>query len=91
MAALYGQSQMLEALIKAGADAKQKNARGETLVMFAGRSGNPDAIKLLVANGADVNAKETVRGTTALMWAVQPATREAAKTGVKRSIGMPSA
>ena len=39
--------------------------------MFAARNGNPQAIKLLVEAGADVNAKETLRGTTALMWAAE--------------------
>ena len=44
---------------------------GETMVMLAARNGNPQAIKLLVAAGADVNARETLRGTTALMWAAE--------------------
>ena len=34
-----------------------------------GANGNPAAIKMLVAAGADVNAKENLRSTTALMWA----------------------
>src|SRR6185503_7344706 len=38
---------------------------------FASRNGNPDAIKRLVGAGADVNAKEPLRGTTALMWAAE--------------------
>ncbi len=37
--------------------------------MVAARTGNVDAIKVLLDHGADVNAKETLRGTTALMWA----------------------
>src|SRR5438270_1616434 len=39
--------------------------------MFAARNGNPAAIKLLAGAGVDVNAKERLRGTTALMWAVE--------------------
>src|SRR5262249_11415107 len=54
-----------------GADAKQKGPAGETLVMLAARNGSPEAITLLIAAGADVNAKEPIRGTTALMWAVE--------------------
>ena len=38
--------------------------------MTASRSGNLEVVRLLLARGADVNAKETVRGQTALMWAV---------------------
>ena len=34
--------------------------------MVAARTGNVDAIKVLLDHGADVNAKETLRGTTAL-------------------------
>ena len=41
------------------------------MVMFAARNGNPDVIKLLVEAGANVNAREPLRGTTALMWAVE--------------------
>ena len=39
--------------------------------MFAARNGNPDVIRLLVEAGVNVNAREPVRGTTALMWAVE--------------------
>ena len=37
--------------------------------MVASRTGNVDAMKVLLDHGADVNAKETLRGTTPLMWA----------------------
>ena len=37
---------------------KQKGPAGETMLMLAGRNGNPDAIKLLLSAGADVNARE---------------------------------
>jgi ankyrin repeat protein len=39
--------------------------------MLAARNGNPDAIKRLVEARVAVNAKEPLRGTTALMWAVE--------------------
>ena len=58
MASLYGNPTMIERLLKAGADAKERGPNGETTVMFAARNGNPEAIKVLVAAGADVNAKE---------------------------------
>src|SRR5688572_18888213 len=41
------------------------------MVMCAARNGNPDVIRLLVEAGANVSAREPVRGTTALMWAVE--------------------
>ena len=71
MASLYGNAAMVERLLKAGADAKQVGPNGETTVMLAARNGNPAIITQLVAAGADVNAREKVRGTTALMWAVE--------------------
>src|SRR5207245_5771861 len=40
-----------------------------TPVMVAARSGYPDVVELLLAKGADVNAR-AARGQTALMWAV---------------------
>ena len=38
--------------------------------MMASRTGKLDAVKVLLDHGAQVNAKETWGGTTALMWAV---------------------
>jgi ankyrin len=71
MACLYGDPQIIDALLKAGADAKQQGPAGETMVMLAARNGNPEALRLLIAAGADVNVREPIRGTTALMWAVE--------------------
>ena len=71
MAALYGNPQIVDRLLKGGADAKALGPNGESMVMFAARNGNPDVIKLLVEAGANVNAREPLRGTTALMWAVE--------------------
>jgi hypothetical protein len=47
------------------------------MVMFAARNGNPESIKLLVESGANVNAHEPLRGTTALMWAIEQRHSEA--------------
>ena len=71
MAALYGDPQIVDRLLKGGADAKALGPNGESMVMFAARNGNPDVIRLLVEAGANVNAREPLRGTTALMWAVE--------------------
>jgi ankyrin repeat protein len=71
MASLFGSAAMVERLLAAGADARQHGASGETMVMLAARNGNPDVIKRLAGAGADVNAKEPLRGTTALMWAAE--------------------
>src|SRR5580704_17683311 len=58
-----------EALITAGADANEKLPLGRSPLMLASRTGNVAAMKALVDHGADVNAKEILRGTTPIMWA----------------------
>src|SRR3989442_6493329 len=74
---------MIQRLLKAGADPKERGPNGETTVMFAARNGTRAAIKVLVAAGADVNAKENLRATTALMWAAEQGHAAAAKTLVE--------
>ena len=70
LAAVNGSAQMIDRLLKAGADPNlQLTASADTAVMMAARTGNPDAIRVLVEAGANVNAKENWGGTTALMWA----------------------
>jgi ankyrin repeat protein len=49
------------------------------MLMRAARNGQPEAIYLLIAASADVNAKERLRGTTALMWAAEQRHPEAVK------------
>ena len=60
---------MIEALLKAGADANSVKANGTTPLMLAAASGSADAVKVLLDHGANVNAKETAHGQTALMFA----------------------
>jgi ankyrin repeat protein len=71
MASLYGSPDLISTLLNAGADAKQQGPNGETMLMLAARSGSAQSIDLLRKAGADVNAREPIRGTTALMWAVE--------------------
>ena len=47
--------------------------------MLAARTGNLDAIRVLLDHHADVNAKDKLRGTTALMWAAEQSHPEAVK------------
>src|SRR5215510_4511335 len=56
--------------VEAGADAKALSTPdGETILMSAARTGNVDAVRMLLDRGADVNARESYKGQTALMWA----------------------
>src|ERR1041384_3884061 len=62
---------MIEKLLKAGADVNEPGPNGESPLMLAARSGNVDAIKVLIDHKADVNGKDKLRGTTPLMWAAE--------------------
>lgn len=58
-------------LLKAGANPNVANADGETVLMAVADMGanNLDLATLLIAHGADVNARAGSTGQTALMWA----------------------
>ena len=69
LAALNGNAAIEERLLKAGADANITMPDGETPLMQAARNGTPDAVKVLLAHGAKLDAVEKARGQNALMWA----------------------
>ena len=68
LAAAGGYAQTLAALLEAGADPTLMTA-GVPPILSAARTGNVEAVRVLARHGADVNAKEPLRGQTALMWA----------------------
>jgi ankyrin repeat protein len=68
-----GSAAMVGKLLSAGA------APTEAAVMTCAWTGNAEAIKLLLDHGADPNAKETGRGQTALMWALDQKHLDAAR------------
>ncbi len=68
-AANVGNTSVIEKLLKAGASANTPGVDGMTPLMIIARSTNVAAAKLLLDHGADVNAKESQRNQTALMWA----------------------
>jgi uncharacterized protein len=70
LACVNGNAAMIDTFLKAGVNPNSANPGGETALMTATRTGNIDAMKLLIDRGAIVNAKEEVRGQTALMWSV---------------------
>ena len=70
LACTNGSAAMVERLLAQGADANQTLPTGVTPLMTCGRTGSVEAVESLLARGARVNDRETVRGQTALMWAV---------------------
>ncbi len=68
-ACLNASTQFVRQLLVAGAHSYTAIATGETPLMTCAKTGNADAVKLLVEYGAVVNAKEPSQNQTALMWA----------------------
>jgi ankyrin repeat protein len=62
----------VNALLKAGANAKYASDQGWTALMVAAAYGNADMVGVLIAAGADVNAADkNCGGQTVLMWAAR--------------------
>jgi ankyrin repeat protein len=69
LAAVNGDAAAIARLLDAGEDANAVlTGEGETVLMLASQTGNPEAVKLLLERGADPNTQQ-FRGQTALMWA----------------------
>ena len=60
---------MIAKLLNARANPNLAPPVNGTPLMIAARRGNTEGAKMLLAHGADVNAREAARGQTALMWA----------------------
>ena len=58
--------------LRKGADVNTRDRRGSTLLMHAAIAGSPDAVKLLIDSGADVNAKNSFDETALLLCAADP-------------------
>jgi uncharacterized protein len=84
LAAENGSVRMIGKLLEAGADPNGRTPNGETPLMMAARNGNVAALGLLLDHKADSALKEKLRGTTALMWAVEQSHPEAVRTLVER-------
>jgi ankyrin repeat protein len=62
----------LKTALRKGADVNTRDRRGSTLLMHAAIAGSPDALKLLIDSGADVNAKNSFDETALLLCAADP-------------------
>jgi len=63
------QPEMVKLLLDNGANASVARMTGETALMLAVRGGSADIVSALLDHHADVNARESQFGQTALMWA----------------------
>ena len=63
LAATNASAPLIQALLQAGAHPT------DSILMTAARIGNPEIVRMLIARGADANARESSLGETALMWA----------------------
>ena len=61
-AAICGQTEVLRLLLKSGANPNAKTLRGSTALLFASANGHLDAVRLLIAKGADVTARANPLG-----------------------------
>ncbi|MDG2174838.1 MAG: ankyrin repeat domain-containing protein [Gammaproteobacteria bacterium] len=64
-----GNVELVRMLLDAGADPDSPNQDNQTALMLASNIGSLEIATMLVDAGADVNAIESFRGQTALMWA----------------------
>ena len=64
-----GDVDLVRVLLDAHADPNSPNQDNQTALMLASKIGSVEIAKLLIGRGANVNAVESFRGQTALMWA----------------------
>jgi ankyrin repeat protein len=83
-------ARIVKMLLNAGANPNTTEATGLTPLQTAVISGNVDKARLLLDNGAQVNAQDTYRGRTPLNWVVRMTTgaklKIAAQMPVERSV-----
>jgi len=69
LACEHGQSGIITKLLKAGADAKSVRPDGVTALALCATTATPETLEQLIAAGADVNASDSAKHQTPLMWA----------------------
>src|SRR5215471_10799752 len=75
---------IIRRLLAAGGDPNAVDLTGETVLMTAARTGTPEALKLLIDHGANVNSVDSEFAETALMLAVRENHPDAVKILIER-------
>lgn len=66
-AARLGRTDLIDPLVKAGADVDAYDPRGFTPLILAAYDGHPDTVEALIAHGADACKPDATQGNTAQM------------------------
>jgi uncharacterized protein len=85
-AALEGQTETVNALLKGGADINARDREGRTALMFASVNRHTDSAKTLLEHGADVNVRAN-DGGTALMLAASSGEPEIVRALLSKDAG----
>lgn len=80
VACTMGDAAMITLLLDGGAEITLATPDGRTPLMIAAQTGRPEAVRLLLARGADANARESTQFQTVLMWAAAEGHVETVKT-----------
>jgi ankyrin repeat protein len=75
LASKYGYSEIVQILLRAGADVNEKDVNGFTALMLSAYSGHADVVKILLEAGADVNVRD-IYGDTPLIEAAMSGNME---------------
>lgn len=67
LAANFGELEMLNLLLDAGADIEARDQKGQTPLLLAAATNNTEVVKVLLDRGADKEARESGEGMTPLM------------------------
>lgn len=84
LAASYGKDDVVELLLRHGADVKVKSDGGWTPLHIACERGNVNIVKILLENGAEINAR-LLNGTTPLHVAAQAGHKDVVKCLLERN------
>ncbi len=91
LACTNGNAALVERLLNAGASPHTPIATGETPIMTCASTGSADAVRMLIARGADVNAREPVQHQTALMWAAAEHRSDVVRTLIEHGANLRAA